>query len=256
MNENLVNWLKISTEEDVVYFNGKQDEVFVFYVPEAFFETNNAVYEGNIISVIGILNWAIIPKDADPSKYSLKAKPFTFPTLIQTKPGKIEKVKGLKIKESQKPQDFRIFYYENNREDHIIHTLFTVQDIVNVEKIMAIFETTGKIPPGISYYDLYYYYMEPMKINGSSYGVSNQVFGLLCSEICRDPDDYSKPFRLSKKLDKDPYCYNPVSIKQISKLISPFTSITTENWDKAVISAAIIDEKDIKYTPMEKIMMD
>ena len=94
-----------------------------------------------------------------------------------------------------------------------------------------------------------------MTLNGGKYGLSIQEFGLLSSEICRDPNDYSKPFRLSKKLDTDPYCYNAVSVKQVSKLVSPFTAITTENWDKAVISSAIISDEDIKDTPMEKIMM-
>ena len=49
--------------------------------------------------------------------------------------------------------------------------------------------------------------------------------------------------------------YIPISIKEVSKVISPFTSIVTENWDEAVISAGLIEDKDIKNTPMEKIMM-
>lgn len=253
MNETLpYNWMKI--KNDALYYTGTDQ--FVFFVPESFFEHNHAIQEGDVIHLIGILNWAIVKKGDDGAKYSLKTKPFNHPTAITTKPGRIEKVKNLKIIESQKAQDFRLFYYENNGEDEILSTLHSVEDIANVEQAMSIFETTGKIPPGISYYDLYRYYMEPMALNGGSYNISAQEFGILCSEICRDPSDLSKPFRLCKKLDKDPYSYTPVSVKQVSKLISPFTAITTENWDKAVISSAIIKDEDIKDTPMEKIMMD
>lgn len=252
MNENLPNWM--SLKNDSLFYTGAGE--FIFYVPESFFEHNHAIIEGDIVHLMGILNWIIIKDGEDPSKMSLKSKPFNWPTAISTKPGSMEKVKGLKIVESQKAQDFRIFRYSNNGEDQILSTIHNVQDIVNVEECMSIFEITGKIPPGISYYDLLYYYIDPMRLNGSDYGITAQEFGLLYSEICRSPHDYSVPFRLTKDLDKDPYCYVPVSAKQISKLVSPFTAITTENWDKAVISSAIIDDKDIKDTPMEKIMMD
>ena len=254
MNENIkAPWLQV--KDDVLYYTGTG--TFIFFVPESFFEDGHAFQEGDYVNSKGILNWAIMKNsDDDPSKYSLKSKPFTFPSAITTKPSRIEKVKKLKIKESQESQDFRVFYYENNKEDQILSSLHSVQDITNVEKNMSIFEITGKIPPGISYMDLYKYFVDSMSLNGGKYPLSIQEFGLLYAEICRSPHDYSKPFRLTKDLDKDPYSYRSISIKEVSKLISPFTAITTENWDKAVINAAIIDDKDIKDTPMERIMMD
>lgn len=252
MNENLPSWMKL--KDDSLYYTGKDE--FVFFVPESFFEHKHAIQEGEIVHTIGILNWAIVKKGDDPAKYSLKSKPFTWPTAISTKPGIIEKVKELKIVPSQKAQDFRIFRYENNGDDQILSTIHNVEDIVNVEECMSIFETTGKIPPGISYYDLYNYFDQPITLNGGDYGVGMQEFGLLYSETCRSKDDYTIPFRLTKDLDKDPYSYRSISVKQISKLISPFTAITTENWDRAVISSAIIKDEDIKDTPMERIMID
>lgn len=253
MNENIkVPWLKV--KDDILYYTGTG--AFIFFVPESFFEHGHAFQEGEYVHSVGILNWAVMKSsDEDPANYALKAKPFTFPSAITTKPGRIEKAKKLKIKESQDSQDFRVFFYENNKDDEVLSSLYSVQDITNVEKIMSIFEITGKIPPGISYYDLYKYFVDSMTINGGKYPLSMQEFGLLYAEICRSPHDLSKAFRLTKDLDKDPYSYKSISIKEVSKLISPFTAITTENWDKAVINAAIIDEKDIKDTPMEKIMM-
>lgn len=252
MNENLPNWMKL--KDDSLYYTGTGE--FIFYVPESFFEHNHAIPEGDVTHLIGILNWAIIKDGEDAAAAITKSKPFNWPTAISTRPGVIEKAKNLKVVESQKGQDFRIFRYTNNGEDQLLVSIHTVQDVANVEQCMSIFETTGKIPPGISYYDLLYYYMDPMKLNGAGYGITAQEFGVLYSEICRSPHDYSVPFRLSKDFDKDPYSYVSVSAKQIPNIVSPFTAITTENWDRSVISAAIIDDKDIKDTPMERIMID
>lgn len=252
MNEKLASWMKL--KDDALYYIGKG--TFIFLVPESFFTHHHAIIEGDVVHVIGVLNWAILKGNESPEDYGKMSKPFEFPTAISTMPGKMEKIKNIKIKDSQEPQDFRIFYYENNDHDQILTSKYTVQDIANVERAMSIFETTGKIPPGISYYDLYRYYMDPMRLNGNSYGLTAQEFGLLYSEICRSKKDISVPFRQTKELDKDPYAYKSISVKEVSKLTSPFTAIVTENWDKAVISSAIISDEDIKDTPMERIMMD
>lgn len=94
-----------------------------------------------------------------------------------------------------------------------------------------------------------------MAVNGGDYGITPQEFGLLVSEQCRDPENIRRPYRLSKAIDSSMVAYDVVSIKEMAKLISPFTAIVSENWDEAVISAGLIPDKDIKDTPMEKIMM-
>ena len=42
--------------------------------------------------------------------------------------------------------------------------------------------------------------------------------------------------------------------KDIPKYISPFSAITSENWNESIIQAINMDEKDVTL-PMEKIMM-
>ena len=78
-----------------------------------------------------------------------------------------------------------------------------------------------------------------------------QMFGILVSELCRSTKDESVPFRLAKETDM--HKYKPVSIKMIPKYISAFTSITSENWDDAVVNAVI--NKNKVDSPMEKILM-
>ena len=91
-----------------------------------------------------------------------------------------------------------------------------------------------------------------MTINGASYGLPASDFGLLISELCRDPVDINKPFRMCKALDKDPCSYVPISVKDIPKLVSPVTSLTSENFDQAMVGA--IMNKNNSDTPLERVL--
>ena len=48
--------------------------------------------------------------------------------------------------------------------------------------------------------------------------------------------------------------YNMTNIRDIPQISSPFTALTSERWDDAVISS--ITNKNDKESPIEKIMMD
>ena len=53
---------------------------------------------------------------------------------------------------------------------------------------------------------------------------------------------------------KDMHGYKPISIKATPNYISPYVAMTSENWDESLRSAILIDDKDIKYSPLEKIV--
>lgn len=249
MNENIPSFLKL--KDRTLYYKGEGE--FVFLVPEIFFSRNHAIIDGEFVNIIGLLNYSILKKPTDPITKNLKV--FDFPTVFLTKPGKIEKVKRLKLVDSRPAEDYRVLHYEDNNEDQIICSIDVPQDIANVEEFMQIFVKTGKIPTGIPYDIIHNLFLENMELNGNSYGITAQYFGLIVSELCRDPNDNSRPYRLSKAINKSMVDYEPISIKTISKIVSPFTSITTENWDEAVVNASIIEPEKIKNTPMERIMM-
>ena len=242
----------LRVDKDTVYFKGQGE--FVFFIPEIFFEREHAVIDGEFIYVLGTLNYAVLPQPAkSDSDYTKNVRRFYFPSVFCTRPGNMKKVKNLVLNKSQEPQDYRVLSYTNNGQDQIIVSTKVPVDITNTEKFMSIFLITGKIPPNISYYDLYKYYNDAIKLNGGSFRVSAQLVGLIYTETCRSKD-LSKPFRLTKDLDRDPYSYRTTSIQNVANLISPFTALTTENFDKSMISAALIDPKDAKSTPMERII--
>ena len=47
--------------------------------------------------------------------------------------------------------------------------------------------------------------------------------------------------------------YKCINIRQVPKYVSPYAAITSENWDEAVVSAVMNDNKT--YIPQEKIIM-
>lgn len=248
MNENIPSFLRL--KDNALYYNGPGE--FVFLVPEIYFERKHAIIEGEYVNLIGILNYAILKKESDTIIDNLRE--FKFETVFLTRPGRIEKVKNLKLVDSKPGEDYRVLHYTDNGSDQIVVSIEVVQDIANVEEFMQIFVKTGKIPANISYDKLHEYFLDNIKLNGGNYKINAQKFGIIASKLCRDPSDINRPYRLSKAIDKSMVDYVTISIKDISKIVSPFTSVVSQNWDEAVVSASIIDPDEIKDTPMERIM--
>ena len=58
------------------------------------------------------------------------------------------------------------------------------------------------------------------------------------------------------KKNKDMNKYTPINIKMVPKYISPYTAITSENWDEAVRAAVLMKDKvdSTPVSPLEKII--
>ena len=229
---------------DSLLFN--QDGQFIFYVPETYFDKgrNDAVINGEYVNLLGILDYAII----SPTNKSSGPKRFFFPTVFLTKPSRIEKQKDVRLKDNVDPQDYRLLIY--NKDDPIVVSTKVPQDIVNVESFYRIF-LYGKLPVTIPYGKMQDYFTESIALNGSSYSITLQMFGIVISEMCRSKIDYNKPFRLTNF--KDETDYKAIGIRDVPKYISPNSSIGSENWDNAVVGA-IMHPNNVG-SPMEKLIM-
>lgn len=239
----------IKTKDEYVYYNG--DGEFLLFIPEIYFERAIAVIEGEFIETLGICNYSVIKK-GQTTDIAKNLRTFYFPSKFVTKPGKVDKVKKFTITKDF-TADYRILHYENNGHDHIIESTSVPQDIDNVDDFFRLFVETANTPNTINYYDIYKYYIDSMAVNGFSYNLNIGAFGALVSEMYRDPHDINKPFRLGSTIDKDPYSYKPVSIKQLPKLVSPFSSLTSENFNEAVVGA-IMNENNTP-SPLEKVLV-
>lgn len=234
-------------EGESIVYNGSGE--LIYYVPEVYFASECAVVVGNYINIIGIFNYAIFD---DKGKHG-DLKTFNFPSIFLCQPSEVEKQKNIKLTKNSNSQDYRLLKFRDG--DKLIVQERVPQDIENVEQFFKLFVITGNAPDTIPYIDVYKYFLESMNANGNSYGVSNQLFGVLQTEIYRDPDNTSKPYRLSSaKKKKDWTNYINVSIKDAPNYISPYVSITSEYFDDSVLQAMMMDDNNIKSSPLEKVL--
>lgn len=236
------SWLKKDGES--VIYNG--DGYFAFFVPERYFDGKNAakaIIMGEYVNLFGILDYQLFNSN---NKSNGPVRCFKFPTVFLTKPTEIEKIKNIKIVSWADAQDYRVLKYEKGSQ--IVVSTKVPQDLQNVEFFYSLF-LGGNLPTTIQYEDLYTYLIENIELAGESYGITNQLLGIVTSEMARDYNNESKAFRNSKSDH-----YRCINIKDIPKFISAYAAITSENWDEAVVSA--IENKTIRDIPMEKILMD
>lgn len=227
---------------DSLLFNQKGQ--FVFYVPELYFAREDAQIKGEYVNLLGILDYTIYNEDGS----NIGLKRFNFPTVFLCKPSRIEKAKNLRLKKGTEVQDYRLLIFE--KDDAVVVSVKVPQNISNVEDFYKIF-ICGKLPTTIPYDKLHNYFTDSIELNGSSYGINLQMFGVVIGVMCRDPNNYRIAFRNTDF--KDPMSYRALNIRDLPKYISPNASINSEIWDMAVVGA--IMSQDRTNSPMEKLLM-
>ena len=226
-----------------------QDGEFVFVVPDVYFESRSAIIVGEFVNIMGVLNYYI--EDTKGHKGPLKR--FYFPSIFLTQPYTIEKVKGLQLLPNRDPEDYRLLRYRKG--DKIVVHDRVPMDSDNAEELFRLFVITGHVPNTVPYNMLFDYFNDSIHLANASYGVSNQLLGILPTEICRDPNDLSRPFRLSKSKKEHKWTdYVNVSVKEVPQYVSPFVDLTSENFDESIAQAILMDPSKAKDTPLEKIM--
>jgi hypothetical protein len=240
MNEKLPPFLR--RYNDSILFNG--DGEFYFYIPEKMFDLNIARYEGEIISTLGIMSYAM--KDAKGKMSTLRQ--FNYPTRFLTKPYKVEKLKGIKMIKQSKPGDYRVLCYKKN--DPIIVNIYLEENIANAEDLIRLFIMAGSIDSTIPYDTIQNYFVDNIKYNGGSYGITLQLFGVIISELCRSSNDEAKPFRLSGASDL--HSYNSIPITSIPRLISAYSAIESNNFNQAMVYASL-NKKEVEI-PLERVL--
>ena len=243
MADGLPNFIREDKLKLIFDAPGKE---MVAYIPEKFFDRNLAEIAGEYVDLLGIFNYTV--QDLKTGK-NIGLKPFRFPTMFTTKPGKIESKKGIKLTTDTEPGDYRIFRYRDG--DEVVVSTDVVEFIGNVEKFINLFYILGYIPNTIPYDQIHEYIIDNAALNGFSYEINNQMFGFTIGELCRDKDDETKPFRLSGK--DNMHAYQSMSVKNISKLISPYTAIISEDFDESLLYAMM--NENPKDTPLEKILV-
>lgn len=239
MAENLPKFLK--RKDDKILFNS--DGTFIFYVPERFFNKKIAITNGEYIDVMGILNYTIEDKNGKNNGLH-RTK---FESVFSTKPSSVEKVKSIRITKNSNTEDYRILKYK--KDDEIISSTKVLQVIEPAEMFFKMF-LYADIPTFIPYNEGHKLFKDNINVSGNDYGFNMQLFGILWSEACRSRTDIKKLFRHTDMTDMTNYQMIP--IRDMPKNISPFTSITSENFDDAVVHA--INNKNVSFSPLERLI--
>lgn len=229
--------------EDTLLFNG--DGELIFYIPEKYFESKIATVTGEYIECLGIFDYDVFDKGGK----HMGLKNFYFPTLIKCKPTTVEKIAEFKLTPTSEPVPYRFLHFSKGAE--VICSTRIPMSVHNVENFIKLLKSAN-LPETIPYDKLYEYIMHNAALNGFSYKMSAQIFGIIVSELCRDPKDLTKPFRLTDMKNMTDYQF--MNILTIPKYISPYTAITSENADESIANA--ITNKSHKDSPLEKVMMN
>lgn len=235
---------------DSIIYN--EEGELLYYLPDTYFTNTKstiAMVVGQYVSTLGVFDWAIMDTHGKVGK----AHPFKFPTVFMCRPSSIEKVKDLSLN-GEAAMDYRVLHFKKG--DEAVTDINVPKIIDNVEYFFsAMVKVENKMPPTIPYDKFQDYFVENMALNGKGYGLNMQMFGLMISELCRDPDDLSKPFRLSNKIDKGMTGYRQISIINVPKFISPYVSLTSQNWDESLMAAVEMSASgNNTTTPLERVV--
>ncbi len=224
----------------------------VYYIPDAYFtdvKNPTAMIMGQYVYAIGVFDWGLI----DDKGKLLKSHIFKYPTMIQCKPYRIEKVKSFSLRNT-KPMDYQVLHFRKG--DEAISDINIPNTVDNVENLFgAMVITGGRQPHTIPYDKLHEYPEQSMELNGLSFKINMQFFGIMFSELERDPNDISKPFRHTAMNDMTNY--QQVAIDVVPKYTSPYVALTSKNFDESLMASIMLsgeDEDKIKNSPLEKVV--
>ena len=233
----------IKEEDNKLIFDG--DGELIYYVPEKYFEINIASIIGEYVEVLGIFSYCVFDKDGKAGPL----KPFKCPTVFTCIPTSITKNAKYHLEGTKEPRAYRMLHFSKGSE--LMCSTKIPKNVANVEKFIKIL-TGGNLPDNIPYDHIYEYMIMNAEMNGFNYKVSNQIIGMVLSELYRDPKNLERPFRLSNM--ENMTAYKAINIKKVPKYTSVYTAITSENPDEAIAASIINTGKS--ESPLEKVMMN
>ena len=131
---------------DVIYYDG--DGELIYYIPEKYFSTNNAIISGEYITVFGLFNYGVF--DSNGKNNGLKM--FNYPTMITCKPTSISKESEMLLKGTHTAIPYTLLHFKKGSE--LICSTRIPQDVTSVEKYINLL-FRANLPENIKYEDMY-----------------------------------------------------------------------------------------------------
>lgn len=210
---------------DQVIFVGNYMEV---YLPKFYFEKGIATTKGVEIETLGIFNFKVF--SSEEKKENSPVRTYSFPSIISTKPSSSYNANIPKLVEEADESEFTVLKYYKG--DVFITNVNTTQKSDNVQMFIDLLNA-GKLPKTIPYDKILELEIINTSFNGVNLKVPGTVMELIISEIYRDKQDLTKPFRLragsGQKVSM--YDYKAINMKSIPTFNSTFTAVTFEDID-------------------------
>jgi hypothetical protein len=256
--KSFLNKYFVKTEDDALIFKGTK---MIIQISEDSVEKNVTVINQTAVSTLGIFE-AYIFDDIEENDISKAIHKFTLklPTVIYLNPSHIDlttkTVEDVATGTLSKENYYNfIFLYD----DVFIESTNVVQSFNTVDHFIYML-LQGQLPKTVRYDEIASLWAECAAINGSGTLKSDyNMLAMIISNLVRDPNNLSSPFRLSydKYYEKGIYNGKMIKYMDIPRYISNFTAITGSDPRYGVTVAMTRmyadNEKDVK-SPVEEII--
>lgn len=215
-------------EGDKIYVNVPFAEA---YIPAVLFKENEetsstvATRYGEAFKVMGIMNMRFFDSE-DAPRESAPVRTFSYPNMIMTFPSD-SLVTRLQLNDAPgaKPEPYWVLQY------HLGDVMMNAEEMQsegNCTKLLNMI-TMGKIPNTIPYDVFVSVWEANFDINGFNPQVPSVVPQMIWAEMCRDPNDMTKPFRyIFGKGGADPTHYVETNMNNVASATSVFSALSFE----------------------------
>ena len=241
-------------KDDKIYVNVPYAEG---YIPQSLFnpdlETKSsiAVRYGEGFKLVGIFNMRFYDSDEEP-RDSKPLRTFNYPNMIMTYPSE-SSIATLKLSEFSDAEPYIIMkYYMGD----VIMDAEEVQAVANCTKLLNMI-TKGKIPNTIPYDKLVEIWHNNFTINNFNPRVPSLVLQMIWAEMCRDPDDITKPFRMKYGLgNADTTHYTETNMNNVSAASSVFSALSFERIKEKLASSVNMTRNGTEQmrSPVEEVL--
>lgn len=228
------------------------------YIPRELFndddETKSSicVQYADGFKVVGMFNMRFYESE-DVPRESTKLRTFSFPNMIMTYPTDftVEKL-NLSANEDGEEPYLILKYYMGD----VIMASEDVQSPANCTKFLNMI-TKGKIPSTIPYDKFESIWQMNFQINRFNPQVPSVVLQMIWAEMCRDPNDLTKPYRmLYGKGDVSPIGYVETNMNNVAAATSVFSALSFERVTEKLAASLNMTKSGIEQrrSPVEEVL--
>lgn len=240
--------------EDKILLNVPYAEA---YIPKSLFteddETKSsiAVQYADGFKLVGLFNMRFYESD-DVPRNSTKLRTFNFPNMIMTYPSDFTTAKLQLTPTNDADSYLVLMYYMGD----VIMMAEEVQSSANCTKFLNMI-TKGKIPSTIPYERFEAIWQTNFQINKFNPQVPSIVLQMIWSEMCRDPNDITRPFRMIYgKGNADSTSYMETNMNNVAAATSVFSALSFERVKEKLAASINMTKTGVEQrrSPVEEVL--